>query len=134
MYQKKHNDKRKNSKLITTPKLKKNIFRNSKSKVELRAKINNFMKKEDKNSLANTDINSNLTLLDNKTNSENINYDNSIHNNFYHIEQSTKFNNISGIGVSGVINKKEIYIGNNKLFENNIFIVRIFLASTSQCN
>ena len=96
MYQKKHNDKRKNSKLITTPKLKKNIFRNSKSKVELRAKINNFMKKEDKNSLANTDINSNLTLLDNKTNSENINYDNSIHNNFYHIEQSTKFNNISG--------------------------------------
>lgn len=28
-----------------------------------------------------------------------------------------KFNNISGIGVSGVINKKEIYIGNNKLFK-----------------
>lgn len=28
-----------------------------------------------------------------------------------------KFNNISGIGVSGVINKKEIYIGNSKLFK-----------------
>ena len=28
-----------------------------------------------------------------------------------------KFNNISGIGVSGIINKKEIYAGNNKLFK-----------------
>ena len=28
-----------------------------------------------------------------------------------------KFSNISGIGISGVINKKEIYIGNNKLFK-----------------
>ena len=96
MYQKKNNDRRKNSKLITSPKLKKNIFRNSKSKVELRTKINNFIKKEDKNSLANTDINSNLTLLENKTNSENINYENSFHNNFLHIEQYTKLNNIFG--------------------------------------
>ncbi len=28
-----------------------------------------------------------------------------------------KFNNIAGIGISGTINKKEIYIGNNKLFK-----------------
>ena len=96
MYQKKTNDKRKNSKLISKPKLKKNIFRNSKSKVELRTKVNNLIKKEDKNSLANTDINSNLTLLENKTISENINYENSIHNNFLHIEQNTKLNSISG--------------------------------------
>ena len=28
-----------------------------------------------------------------------------------------KFNNISGIGISGIINKKEIYVGNNKWFK-----------------
>ena len=129
MNQKKNNDKKKNSKLKRTPKLKKNIFRNSKSKVELKTKISGFVKKEDKNSLANTDINSNLTLLENKTNSENINYDNSIHNNFLHVEQTTKLNNIFGakkskrkiipLNLSDKFNNKKLVLSNYYNNKNN---------------
>ena len=129
MNQKKNNDKKKNSKLKRTPKLKKNIFRNSKSKVELKTKISGFVKKEDKNSLANTDINSNLTLLENKTNSENINYDNSIHNNFLHVEQTTKLNNIFWakkskrkiipLNLSDKFNNKKLVLSNYYNNKNN---------------
>ena len=129
MNQKKNNDKKKNSKLKRTPKLKKNIFRNSKSKVELKTKISGLVKKEDKNSLANTDINSNLTLLENKTNSENINYDNSIHNNFLHVEQTTKLNNIFGakkskrkiipLNLSDKFNNKKLVLSNYYNNKNN---------------
>ena len=96
MYEKINNDKSKNSKLLTTPKLKKNIFKNNKSKVDLRAKINNFIKKEEKNSLANTDINSNLTLFENKSNLENMNYENSFNNKIFHIEKVHQKNDIYG--------------------------------------
>ena len=38
--------------------------------------------------------------------------------NYYDIKiKVDKFKNINGIGLTGVINKKEIYIGNNKIFE-----------------
>ena len=96
MYEKINNDKSKNSKLMTTPKLKKYILRNTKSKIELRSKINNFIKKEEKNSLANTDINSNLTLFENKSNLENMNFNNSIQNNLFHIEKIYQKNDIYG--------------------------------------
>ena len=145
MYQKQNNDKRKNSKLITTtPKLKKNIFRNSKSKVELRTKINNFIKKEDKNSLANTDINSNLTLIENKTNSENINYDNSIHNNFLHIEQTSKLNNISGtkkskrkiipLNLSDKFNNPKLFLFNNNNKNNTTLSLVNYMNNKASIN
>jgi hypothetical protein len=94
MYEKINKDKSKNTKLLTTPKLKQNIFRNNKSKVDLREKVNNLIKKQEKNSLANTDINSNLTLLENKSNLENMNFYNSFHNNIFHIEKAYQKNDI----------------------------------------
>ena len=96
MYEKINNDKSKNSKILATPKLIKNIFINNKTKVDLREKINNFIRKEEKNSLANTDINSNLTLLENKSNLENMNFDNSCHNNIFHIQKVHQKNEIYG--------------------------------------
>ena len=131
MYEKINNDKSKNTKLLTTPKLKQNIFRNNKSKVDLREKVNNLIKKQEKNSLANTDINSNMTLLENKSNLENMNFYNSFHNNIFRIEKAHQKNDIYA---RKKVKRKIIPLNLTDKFNNQNFIILTSHTKKSNLN
>ena len=89
-------------KLISTPKMKKNLIHNCKSKGELRTKINYIIKEEDNNLFIKVGQNSNLTPIENKNNQEKnyvFNYDtnsNNEKNNMLPNEKSTKTDDSSG--------------------------------------
>ena len=89
-------------KLISTPKIKQNIIHNSKSKRELRTKINYIIKEENKNLFIKVDQNNNLTPIENKKNHQNnylLDYDinsNAENNNILPNEKSTKTDDSSG--------------------------------------
>ena len=125
------NDKSSKIKLITSPKIKVNVFNNSKSKAELRAKINcNIKDEEEKNICINIDHNDNLTPLDNKNIQDMncvFNYESKLNNNPPN-EKSTKTNDSSGeekikrkIQVQAPLNLNDKFNGGLKR-NNNIAI------------
>ena len=87
-------------KIITSPKIKENIFDNNKLKPELKPKLNyNIIDENEKNLLINIDHNDNLTPLENKSNQEikfPFNYERNTKNNIQPNEKSTKTDDSSG--------------------------------------
>ena len=90
-------------KLISTPRIKKNIIHNSKSKRELRTKINYIIKEENNNLFIKVDQNSNLPPIETKNNQDNDIYlfayettSNQENNNILPNEKSTKTDDSSG--------------------------------------
>ena len=87
-------------KIITTPKIKDNIFDINKLKPELKPKLNyNIIDENEKNILINIDHNDNLTPLENRSNPEikyAFNYERNTKNNILPNEKSTKTDDSSG--------------------------------------